>query len=736
MRLVRNPSYKHSSELINKFNYYKNLISFKDHSQYTEELLLATLDAVEKSKKLSLKSEHILWITDQVYKHKLSIKQVEEDYLPSLKLHFQNKNLLNPIGQYKNVSELNTDIQKLEDGENEFVSDKEMDVFFEKDNWRLALPHTTKASCLLGKETDWCTARTKSENLFLQYVGDAKSDIFIFYIIRVNANSRKNPDDKMSIGFFNGKPIFDGKDGGMTVNSKNTGITLDKYKKLLGEDLANEFLLQMTNKIIKFGGKHPLKKELTLVAKSPKKYLKKANEYKKNKELDRFKRILNEYELDKEVDLLLNNVGLMTLDEFFLYINPSRAMESDTYFEEDYFDETYNRKKAVHTAVNNLNRNNWEASIFSDNGVVIKHDDEEVALCFDDVLYYDGNFNPEYIPMYFYSGSYNLHKEYRIEYKKTKAVKYIRKEIEKYRDISKSNKLKYSNVIEKIKTPVGDLSIVSQKEIEKNKNQDMFVMTEEGKIVGYAYSSAGSNILLPWIYRDFDIDGVFAYFLGKANPSYKYQHMSYSDIEAETKRWSMEVKELSENGTYQRLIKEGIITEDKVMEIMSRLLPQHKQLYVPKEKKEGNVIIHADDSSFCIYNTNFFESNSESDILAYGFFRENKRVGLFFLKIDYEDNFGEIIVLAALQSLRNTGERLYIGQGYKDYFDEEIIDNINRDYGSPITRDGDYIFLNTDVLDLNRFSLFEKNYIHQNFKERHERIEKITNLLEVAEAKW
>jgi hypothetical protein len=135
---------------------------------------------------------------------------VKDDYLPLIKFHFNNQDLLKPINSYSNVSELNSDIESLGE-ESEAVSEKELDIFFEKDGWILTMPHTTKASCLLGKGTDWCTSRTKSQNLFLSYIGRYSDDIVLFYVIKIDGNPKKNPNDKLSVGFENGKPIFDGK---------------------------------------------------------------------------------------------------------------------------------------------------------------------------------------------------------------------------------------------------------------------------------------------------------------------------------------------------------------------------------------------------------------------------------------------------------------------------------------------------------------------------------------------
>lgn len=190
MKIVRNPSHKHSPELILEFKRHSNSIYLKDYTQYSHELIKIVLNAVIECKKNGIKSKNILWLTRQIYHLGLSEDMVREDYLPLVKFHSNNQSLLKPIESYSDMFELNTDIESL-GKEDETVSEKDLDIFFEKDGWILAMPHTTKASCLLGKDTGWCTARTKSQNLFLSYVGRYEDDIVLFYLIRMNGNPKK-----------------------------------------------------------------------------------------------------------------------------------------------------------------------------------------------------------------------------------------------------------------------------------------------------------------------------------------------------------------------------------------------------------------------------------------------------------------------------------------------------------------------------------------------------------------
>jgi len=305
MRLVRNPSYKHSPELIREFNKHKDSISYKDHTQYTEELISLIIKTVIECKRLGFSSKHILWLTKQIHENQLTKDMVKDDYLPLIKFHFNNQELLKSISEYKSISELNTDIELLGE-ESETVSEKELDIFFEKDGWILCMPHTTKASCLLGKETDWCTARTKSQNLFLSYVGRYSDDIVLFYVIKIDGNPKKNPNDKLSVGFENGKPIFDGKKGGLTVNASNKGISIEDFGQILGKELAKEMLIKMDEKSQSIKGKHPAKKEMERIAKSVDKYLKKISEFKNEDELNSFKQEIAKYNLSEDMQIVLS----------------------------------------------------------------------------------------------------------------------------------------------------------------------------------------------------------------------------------------------------------------------------------------------------------------------------------------------------------------------------------------------------------------------------------------------
>ena len=137
--------------------------------------------------------------------------------------------------------------------------------------WNLWLPSTREHSCEIAgydkdtkaPKTTWCTARTSGENLFYSYVGRAHEDIVLFYVVR---DDPKGDSDWLSLGFIQGVLKF-GKDGGVSVDRANKGLTPESLSRILGGH--EEKILQiLKRKAVQLGGKHPAKSKMEAAAKS------------------------------------------------------------------------------------------------------------------------------------------------------------------------------------------------------------------------------------------------------------------------------------------------------------------------------------------------------------------------------------------------------------------------------------------------------------------------------------
>lgn len=59
MKLIRNPSHKHSSKILDEFNRLKASIYYKDHSAYSINKISNMIEIVKTLKNFRIKSEQI-----------------------------------------------------------------------------------------------------------------------------------------------------------------------------------------------------------------------------------------------------------------------------------------------------------------------------------------------------------------------------------------------------------------------------------------------------------------------------------------------------------------------------------------------------------------------------------------------------------------------------------------------------------------------------------------------------
>ena len=127
--------------------------------------------------------------------------------------------------------------------------------------WNTWVPTTMEKSCKIAgydpitrePKTTWCTARTVGSNLFYHYVGRQNEDIVLFYIIK---DEPSEDNDWLSVGYLNGKPVLDGRRGGLSVNRANDGLTPASLKRILGDDF-DPIMDSLKQKAAEMKGVHP-----------------------------------------------------------------------------------------------------------------------------------------------------------------------------------------------------------------------------------------------------------------------------------------------------------------------------------------------------------------------------------------------------------------------------------------------------------------------------------------------
>ena len=265
---------------------------FKDlQSKYTEHLdpsaknlvvlsfqtLKLLYLSIQKARNENLLPATTQWLTKQIVDDKVtSLQNVEEDYIPPLKIYQNNKERLpTKLNNIFDIKELNVLLNNsLDSRQREVVTESDLGKIAEMNGWGLYMPHTTAASCELGKtggkrDTTWCTTVTVGRNLYLQYTGRFERATILFYVIKRGVNAEKQPFAKMSVGTVGDKILFDQGNGNITVNADNKNLTEKKFREVLGDETADFFLDKIREVIGQSEFKHPMKVEMEKLARDP-----------------------------------------------------------------------------------------------------------------------------------------------------------------------------------------------------------------------------------------------------------------------------------------------------------------------------------------------------------------------------------------------------------------------------------------------------------------------------------
>ncbi len=102
----------------------------------------------------------------------------------------------------------------------------------------------------------------------------------------------------MSVGFINGEPKFDMGSGNITVDADNENLTFERFQQVLGEELADEFLEIMKQKMGVLGNEPPALKEMEMLVATPKKFKQKFEGYEDNENGDAARKQFADFALE------------------------------------------------------------------------------------------------------------------------------------------------------------------------------------------------------------------------------------------------------------------------------------------------------------------------------------------------------------------------------------------------------------------------------------------------------
>jgi len=193
--------------------------------------------------------------------------------------------------------------------------------------WTILMPRTVtgSVSCdISGKDTSWCTTKSRGQNLFLSYVGREDSDIILFYVMDYSRTPDdpykpqqeaclENNDSRLSIGFINGEPVLKGQSGGLSVDAANMGLNkrILRSSNGLGQ-YYDQIMGILSAEAQAIGSTHPAKESIKRA----------------RKDLLYLKSVIKDYDKDAKQDYLrqiaenLNEASPEVLD-FMLFTDPN-----------------------------------------------------------------------------------------------------------------------------------------------------------------------------------------------------------------------------------------------------------------------------------------------------------------------------------------------------------------------------------------------------------------------------
>jgi len=163
------------------------------------------------------------------------------------------------INAYKTPGDLHRKLEELpDDSKIDFkAASGDADKVYESDNFVVLMPRSLDASCALGRGTAWCTARTKGENLFYNYI--INDGVILYYVLDKHDKKRK-----WSIGAVNGE-VQEPEYGSVTVDEDNDDFDFSFEFEEEEEDIINAITLH-SKKVKEHPAIKDIKKAVTSVS--------------------------------------------------------------------------------------------------------------------------------------------------------------------------------------------------------------------------------------------------------------------------------------------------------------------------------------------------------------------------------------------------------------------------------------------------------------------------------------
>jgi len=433
----------------------------------------------------------------------------------------------------------------------------------------------------------------------------------------------------------------------------------------------------------------------------------------------------------QELGIQIQDIGLMTLEEFLEYSNPGGKRISDSAYDWDL--KSMNRPYLRFVGRSKLKSDKVEVLELPatvGKGFVLMNEDSCVAIIKDGVLYTNRT-GIENRPFGGYFRNDNNRTWVSVEVHKIQRVKYPQRTLDSILQPPKPSK-SHPVLLRNLMSTKGEmLQVRSESPVEMGRGATLTVFNEKGQRIASAQNEWGATLIaVAKEYRNQGIGSEVSRIWYKNNPNFKSGAFSSGGIKNAKRRWENRVRYFLAMGWYSRWIREGQLTQAHVNRILSGLGEKKNLTTKRRSSSRKNLLVYSDGTSFVLYDERFLvdPESEESDrfLHGYGFLRAQEGIGTFFYTLDYDEGFGPAVTAIAMQLARDAGEPLYVGRGYGDLIEKKYLK------GLPVEVIGNKISLNEDVIDLGSLSSKEKmkRESENSFGQR------LSLLIEKSESKW
>lgn len=355
-------------------------------------------------------------------------------------------------------------------------------------------------------------------------------------------------------------------------------------------------------------------------------------------------------------------------------------------------------------------------------GILLKEKEQVIGVIHRGTLYHD-KWSGSKFPESYLS---NLAVVY-FEVKRRKVVKYITEAAALVSNIARNNLAANPVLLQNILVQGEPCQVRAEGTLKKGERASIVVLNSGGLKVASAQDEWGATLLVvAQEYRGRGLGQIIGKLWYRWNPHTPSGGFTPRGQANALRLWADRVRQFLSNGWYSELVRAGRLPMAKVKEILAGLPGKKPRAVVVEEKKvTSKMLVLVDHPVFAVYDQAFLDDPDDQYIYAYGFFRDS--LGKSFLyTIDYDRGHDKLATAIALQMARDDGKPIYVGEGYGDTLEWNLIRQAEADAS------GDYVALTGDILNLPQIARLEKGVR----RKRDPYGDKYSALLEMAESKW